>query len=219
MVNYPIDKVHDWIDFICNKKQSSYFTPPEKDLALHNSQMDVFLEYKKVFAKDQVAQDALAPFKAIYSFTAADTVNGVITMPSNYQHLLSINPWIGISGQPHYLEPEEVGEDAWAGRLNSQVRSISEVPIFRETAEGVFQMQPNVTYQGEAYYLKTPTPPVYGYSQNGRVITYNAGTSTQFQWNDDYIPRIMMGALQYLGVSVDDITLEQITQFLRNKPL
>lgn len=61
-----------------------------------------------------------------------------------------------------------------------------------------------------AYYLAKPTKPVFGYTSSNGVITYNAGTSTDLNWDERAFNLIMTRALFYLGYEIKDGEVVQI---------
>lgn len=218
-----IDKVHDFLDFIIDKKMQAWFAPPEKDDILDRAQMEWFVqlygnprEYQAgryvpniAYGVSQRINDSLAPFKKNATFTSDST--GLITLPSDYLHLLSLNTneVSADAGRTVYRPVQIINEDELIERLESQVCPVSlSDPIGIINSEKKIQLFPTSTQVGKIYYMRRPVVPVYGYTQTGRVITYDAGTSTQLEWDEVNINHIMVKALEYLGInlSANDLT-------------
>jgi len=88
-------------------------------------------------------------------------------------------------------------------------------PIGEQTAVKTFRLYPTHAYNGNVTYLKRPVRPVFGYSViSGRVIVYDAGTSTQLEWSSDWVNVILMKSLLSLGINIKD---SDITNFAQAK--
>ena len=75
-------------------------------------------------------------------------------------------------------------------------------------------MFPAQGYAGTLYYLKRPAKPVLGYTLVSRVITYDSGTSTQLEWDDEEINNVVFKAMQLLGVNLQSA---DVVGFFQNK--
>ena len=206
-----LQDVHTKIYFLANKEQ--HFWPHEEiDDVLHSAQLWLFNQYFEQYGKTQVLHDAMSPFKVKYTFTTGNTPAGVITLPSTYQHLLSAYVQY-TDGVIRTKSIRIVNEDELGDRLSSQLKPVSATaPVARNTGLGVIQLYPELPNSGYLFYLKTPVAPVFDYTEAGRVITYNVGTSTQLAWNDTSINQIIIKALQYLGVNLEAVPLVQYTE-------
>ena len=121
-----------------------------------------------------------------------------------------------------------VSNDKVAFKDNSQLMSVKNPDDFSyafislttdNTDQGI-QLHPKaVPPKGTAtaYYLKRPAIPVFGYTQSGRTITYASGSSTQLEWQDDEIEKIIQKAIQYIGMGLEDQTLFQAGQIKDNE--
>mgnify|MGYP003342622163 FL=1 len=89
-------------------------------------------------------------------------------------------------------------------------RSSADDPVAIMNSNNLIQLFPEVASTGAVYYFKRPAVPVFGYTQSGRTITYNAGTSTQLEWRDQDINNIIVIALQYYGLNMK---AQDIVQF------
>lgn len=208
-----IKAVHDIILFYLKKAESGYLSHAEIDAVLDRAQIQYMDKIKPAYAANQQLSDALLPFKAKYSFTNATSVGGLITLPSNYVHLLSIETTVMDSSHTIYPMVEIVGEDELGIRKSSQLIPVSaKNPIGVLEAGNKVQLYPASPAAGTAYYLRKPAAPVFAYTQSGRAITYNSGTSTQLEWNEPSIEKIIFIALQLLGLPLEDANAVQFGQ-------
>lgn len=232
-----IKQIHDVILFYLNKAQQGMVTHAEIDSVLDRAQMATFNKYHanpRVFSmpgkKDNMGygdslrmDDALAPFKRTYTFTTGDTASGIITLPSNYMHMIAIRTTQfnntlnrNVSSAVEVLNEEELIE-----RLESQVLPVSlDEPICilqAPTSAGNprrVQLFPEQPQSGVVYYFKRPAVPVFAYTQVGRVITYDPIASVQLEWNEADINNIIVEALSYYGLNLQST---EIIQFAENK--
>lgn len=213
------------MDLITDKQQQIFFSPPEKDNALDRAQMWWFMElygnprqYQPSryapsisYGVSQKINDSLSTFKKIASFTSA--ADGLITLPVDYVHLLALNTneVSAEAGRTVYRPVQILNEDELVERLESQLCPVSvsdPIGIINSTLK--IQLFPQVTQVGKLYYLRKPVAPVYGYTQTGRVITYDPLTSTQLEWDDPNVNQIMIKALEFLGMNMGETELVQM---------
>jgi hypothetical protein len=217
-----IGSIHDFLLLMENKQQVSWHTPTERDQALHRASMDLFWVYCPIYGEDATAKKALDPFVTKFNILGGNSVGGLITLPSNFGHLLSgvavsynnqVNP---ATEQPYgsqYWPIEFVNDDELPFRLASQIKPISGGrPVAVSAGGGIIQLYPQAPNAGWITYLQIPTPPVYAYTTPGdpRVLVYNSAGSTQLQWNDSFVSKIIQKALVYLGVNMDDPAMIQL---------
>lgn len=209
-----IQDIHSWLDFVCNKAQGSYFTPPEKDAALDRAQMAYFNTLYSEYAIAEKLQDALSPFKTKFPFLTSDTVTGLLAFPADYQYLLAVQIVVVDVTRNKYRPVKILSEDELAYRLSSQLRPVSaNKPVGmiagRVSATTLLQLYPEVPMAGTAFYLRRPAVPVYAFTQTGRTIAYDASASIQLEWNETEINEILMRTLELLGISEPDETIMQ----------
>jgi hypothetical protein len=207
-----ISDLHNFIQFIERKERLSVHTHPEIDNALDAAQMDVFKDYHNIYLQTGKLPDALLPFKTTYSFTKTTCPLGLITMPSGNQQTISgkvviFNNSLGI---PVDKEIRFVDEDELIEALNSQLRPVSKKAPVGVNNNATIILYPAEAQAGVITYLKRPATPVYAYTQSGRAITYDALTSTQLEFSDLYLDKIIAKTLSYLGINLNE---QSITQF------
>lgn len=181
----------------------AYYTVAQLQSLIDLGQMALYTDYKAKYATSQLVKDALSPFRAVYNFTTQ--VSGYVIVPdSTYLDLLDIQIYFQISSRTVYYPVQLINEDERANRLNSQLNPVTVTsPIGEQTAPRTFRLYPAGTYNGNVTYLKRPVAPVFGYNViSGRVIMYDASTSTQLQWRDTEYSSILLKALDSLGINL-----------------
>lgn len=194
-----LDGYYNLYLYIVRKERGVMVTPAQFTQNLDAGQMDAFAEWFKLYGIDQSVHDALRPFRVYQTFTSSS--DGFVTYPSNYFALLG-TPYT-VTGSS-VREIKFLNEDEFAFALTSQLRPVTtSYPIAVDTATG-FSIYPQSAQVGAYFYLRRPATPVYGYTQSGRVITYDSSTSTQLEWNELYINHIMAKALKYAGINLNE---------------
>lgn len=205
-----IQEIHNFILLLLNKHNTGYVTPDEIDSVLDRAQMWYFNklvgnveEYQPGRPVPRVAygmtatiHDHLAPFKG--NSTSASDSSGVVSLPADYMYLISVRK----NNSPVPV----ISEDELGVRLESYIFApSSSEPVALISGKGQVQLYPKETHSTLSIdYLSRPDKPVFGYSQSGRTITYNSGSSTQMEWNEPALNAIIMRAVQYLGVNLED---------------
>jgi hypothetical protein len=208
-----------WIDFLTDKAQGVYFTHEEKDMALDRAQMQYYNEQYAYYAVAQKMQESLSPFKTKYSFLTSDTPSGLITAPADYQYLIGGQIVYMESSRTRYKALKVVSSDELAYRLDSQVRPVTAtkpIAVMAGKVSGIslIQLYPKQTFAGEIDYLRRPAVPKYAYTQSGREFTYDSANSVQMEWGESELNEIILRALSFLGISIDD---QLVTQYAEAK--
>ena len=209
-----LQDAHDWIRYVLKKERGAFITPPEIDTLLHRAQMWHYNDLFDVYGKTQKIEDALGVFSQPFTFTS--TSGGLVTLPTDitvnpcYEHLLSIyvQYYDNTLARTRRNSIKILSEDEIAERLNSQILEPTVTsPVGIETDKGKFQLYPETTISGKGYYLRLPKKPVFAYTMTGRTITYNPSTSVQLEWNESSMNKIMIMAVQFAGVNLQDNTI------------
>lgn len=201
-----LQEVHNTIRFYLNRFQQGWYTPPEIDSMLDRAQMQLFAERQPVYAINQKIHDSLLPFKAEYLFTNGTSPAGLITLPVDYEHLLTVETVI-IDGIVTLFVPVELLNEAEVSyRRSSQLIPLStKYPVGLLKSAGTdkkFQIYPASVSAGTVYYLRRPVAPEFSYTVSGRTITYDQPGSTQLEWDDPNIEKIIFKALGLLGINL-----------------
>lgn len=217
-----ISEIHAFMDLITSQERGGFNTPAEKDSALDRASMTMFEFYRPIYAKSIEAKEALAPFRVKYDYTTDGEGQITLTSSLNFIRLLSMDVMVNDPDTPSGFNADRrypvefVNEDELANRLNSQNKQPTRTaPIADTHGVGWYDLYPQVVHAGTMYFLKRPAVPVYSYSQVGRVITYLPGSSTQLEWTEPYLNKVIFLALRYLGINLDNDKLVQLaTEFV-----
>lgn len=205
---------HEALQFFIDKYIGGYYSSSELDSLLDRGQMALYGDYLPKASTSQRIKDALSPFKATYEITPANSLLGLVTIPSaqKYLNLLDFEIRYAISGRgmTKYVPLENVNEDERAEKLSSQIDSPTVTsPVLEQMGDGSWQLYPKSQYFGKVTFYRRPAKPVFGYSLiSGRVISYDSGTSTQLEWKETQHNEILIKALASIGVNLGagDIT-------------
>jgi hypothetical protein len=209
-----LQTVHDKIRTVLRKATNTWFSPEEIDSAINSSQIDHFEQIKPAFASNQQVSDALKPFRKKSTFTTGNTASGLLSLPTDYYHLLVVSVVVVDSGgTTRHLPVEMVGDDELDDRRDSQLIPLSTLnPIGIFDENGKIQLYPDVPFAGTIRYLRRPLDCLFSYTQSGRVVNYDQSSSVQLEWNDAAIEKIIFKALQYLGVTAQDFNAVSFAQ-------
>ncbi len=193
--------------FIVRKERGVFVTVNEAMQTLDNAQLEAVEEWFSTYGTTQIIHDAIRKLRVQKSFTSDST--GLVTFDADYLHL--IGGAYTVSGST-INNVRFLNEDELALALKSQLRAVSTSnPIAIDASVG-FRLYPAATQSGFYNYLKRPATPVLGYTQSGRTITYNPGTSTQLEFTDVYINNIISRALKFWGINMAEQDIQQFAQ-------
>lgn len=180
--------------------------------------MSLFSDLRPDYARSQVIKDALVPFRATYDFTPANTISGVVAIPSNrnFLSLLDIQISFPISNRTIYYSVQMINEDEKSDRLNSQVDPVTITsPIGEVLAPRFYRLYPAAGYTGTVTYFRRPAKPVFSYSViSDRVIVYNDALSTNLEWPEDWQNMVLIKALSSIGIN---LTSQEVSQYAELK--
>lgn len=209
---------YDFLNFWINKTFGTYYSPPECDLIVDRAQMSLFNDYYDEFGTSQRLNDALAPFKRTFQFTAITSPTGLIEMPEDYQHLLSLYTIVlnSVTGLPQNRPVPILNEDEKVARDNSQIYPPTTIDPYGMIVQNWnVQLYPAVAQAGMIYYLTRPAAPYYAYSVvSGRVIIYDPVNSVQLAWADKDQNSILIKALSYIGINIRE---QDVIQYAETK--
>jgi len=220
-----IQEIFDFIDEMTAQERGGFNTPAEKEAALDRASMTMFTFYRKIYATSIQAKEALSPFRVRYDYVTDGSGEITLTAGQEFVSLLSMDVTINDPDSPSGFDPDRrfpvsfPNEDELADRLNSQTKQPTRTaPIADIIDVGYYNLYPQVVHAGTIRFLKRPAKPVYGYTQAGRVITYDPNTSTQLEWTEPYLNDVIFLALRFLGVNLSNEYLNEVmTQYLNEK--
>jgi len=201
-----LNQAFDFLNFWINKNLGAFYTIPELTSLVNNAQISYYTDIKPKYATSNLIKEILAPFREEYEFNPTNTVSGIISVPSNsnYLDLLDIQIQFQISNRTVYAPIVMVNEDERAQRLNSQIEPVTATsPVGEIIKPRFFRIYPLGGYTGKVTYFRKPNDVVFGYSViSGRVIVYNAATSTQLEWRASEVIPILLKALESVGINL-----------------
>jgi hypothetical protein len=208
------------LNFWINKFTGAYYTIPELELILDRGSLSLYEDLQPKYATSQRIKDALAPFKARYDFLPANTVSGVVVIPSNstFVNLLDVQITFQISNTTVYYQPTMLNEDERAPILNSQINPVTITsPAAEIIAPRYIKLYPTPSggngYTGTVTYLRRPLKPVFGYSViSNRVIVYNPSTSTELEWSENWQNVVLIKALSSIGINIGEQDIQQFAE-------
>ena len=221
-MSLTIDKIHDRILFLAKKNQWGYISHEQIDIVLDMAQMELYEEYYgdinkyqpgrpvPIVAYDQTKKvsESLGRFIHSIQISVATAPLGRIEYPADFRSYVDSHIIYTDGGNDHYVGLEFMSQGQKAMALNSQLlpQSSDASAFITFEAEG-FQIYPKKTFTGEFRYLRLPSRPQFSYTSSGRSVTYVSGTSTQLEWGDDDIHKIIIKALTYLGIPLEDYNM------------
>lgn len=213
-------EIHDFIDLITSKERGGFNTYEEKDAALDRASITLFELYRKIYAKNIEAKEALSPFRERYAYTTNGSGEISISNGYDFMHILAMDVMVNEPDTPSGFNPDRrypvafVNEDELADRLNSQLKQPTrEAPICDILGTGWYNLYPEVVHSGDIYYLRRPAKPDFVYTQSGRTITYDAINSVQLEWQEPYLNEVIFLSIRFLGINLDN---EKVTQYMTN---
>jgi hypothetical protein len=226
-----INDVHNIVLFYLNKDQNIYLSHEEIDDVLDRAQMVLFNQYHTnpklpaqtqaaLYGESQRVDDALSPFKDLFTFAPGQspvsiTTGGIINLPTNYQHLISLytTTFNSTLGRNVYSGVQVLNEEELIERLESQVIPVSSGdPIAIMNKQNKIQLFPPTGATGGVYYFRRPLKPIFSYTQSGRVITYDPNTSVDLEWKDMDVNNVISIALSYFGLNMSAADVVQFAQ-------
>lgn len=191
-----IDLAHNIIREQIRKYRAAYKTPEEIDNALYRGLIDF---YNGLFKSQQNSQQVSRYLK---EQTCNVTSTNVFALNSDFNRPVTINSTV--SGQIY--EGEILAENEWLDRKNSFILAPTlQQPIARIVGTNI-EFYPADAGNYKLVYYRSPVQPKYNYTVavNGRDITYNPSGSVDVDVNPSALNDVIVRALGYLGVSLND---------------
>jgi hypothetical protein len=211
-----IDQMHDNIRDLINPGQGRYFDPPTIDSAINMAVLDRFKEEYTRFEETQEITDTLGFFKS--DPTPLSLTSGIATLPSDFVHLTDIEAVINDGS----VSPISIVNDAsWSLKKDSAgFPPTALYPVGRQSQKKIQVLPlPASGVHGVAsiviYYIRKPLDALYNYTivDGGYGFAFNATGSRNVEWPDVDHNRIILKAIGYLGLPIQNqtkITSEEI---------
>lgn len=138
---------------------------------------------------------------------------GLLPYPSNYAHKdqITYNRTVMIDGVATVVpRPVEIlrESEATARRGNYTKAPSGAYPIGVMRSNGI-QIYPVTIVAVDFVYWRWPNEPVFEYNQFSGYITYNASSSTEFEWPEDNHMDLVRMMLEYMGVNLREADIVQ----------
>jgi hypothetical protein len=209
-----IDQCHRFLNFVIESEEAGYFNPERYDMALDAASMEKFTQDLPVYGTSEPMNESLSPFKRSLDVTNSTSPNGLITLPDEYEYLTSIIKvgYDNIRQKNTYYGIKIFNEDEMADALESQINPVTvNTPIavrFGNTAgQKLIQLYPKNVNAVSLTYLERPKQPKFNYNQpdlDGIQVTFIPTGSTNLNWKEADIYKILFRALTILGINLDD---------------
>lgn len=219
-----INEVKQFVDFISNKTQSGSISPQEFNLAARRANYSLFKrryglpeEYQlgqpfptQSYELTQKIKDDLRVFKEKQTITVDSS--GKMDIPSDYVHKLAIDyrKVDNTSGEPTVVmvPVETIDDDKFSERKRSSLKKpTKDYPVCNINSDYI-EFAPADLGKVEMTYLRLPASPVWGYTTVNTMPLYDAGTSTNFEWEEMLTNDLSALILAYVGINLQDGKLE-----------
>lgn len=198
-----VNEVFDLVKYRANKSGfNGNISPDDFNLLFPRAEIRYYNEMYAQYYKTQRISDTLSKFLSD-PVTITIGSNGRYTFPDDMFHVDSVTMlYEGIQYPVVRVEKDRI-----ANHLSSTYDAPnSQFPIYTEYKE-FLQFYPSVAGTASLVYLKAPNTVVWGYTiVNGRPV-YNPATSTDPEWSETDIDRIINYMLQDIGINMRDVEL------------
>ena len=209
-----VDEVYTTVQRLLGKGQQGYLSPIDfnsfaqlANIALFRKMYGSPNKYAQGqplpainYASTQYISESLAKF--IVPDTALTLTNGIAELPTDLIHTININSTNGIGR----VTVKRVEHDRVYQWLNSSIDSPdTEFPIYVELNDEL-QFYPSTITGVKISYLREPAKPIWAYTLVSGRPSYDAGNSTDFEWDSNEFDWLVYKILQLAGVSIQDQT-------------
>lgn len=211
-----LQEAFDFLNFWINKYTGAWYTIPELEQICDRGQLSLYDDLSAQYATSQRIKDALAPFRATYNFTPANTVSGVVVVPSNsnLMNLLDLQIRYTDATRTNYVSVKMYNEDEISMRLMSQIDPVDIThPIGEVIAPRYYKIYPAQGYTGTVTYFRRPAKPVFNYTIiSGRVIVYNPVGSVELEFPENWQNAVLIKALSSIGINIGEQDIMQYAE-------
>jgi len=214
MVNVNTFKL--FVEFVSNKVQSgNAVSPSQFNEVANRAQMQLFERDFQTFLATKQISEYLKTFlkNKVYSVTST----GLISYPSDFQHLSSLRRYYVSASGGKEIPIEEVRNESWGDiQISALYEPTLRFPKFSEFSDNIRILPKNVGIVMMDYF-KTPTAPVWGYVTTNNRPVYNAATSTNFEWDEFSVNNVAAIYLSLIGVNLKDGELAQFSELYKQQ--
>lgn len=209
-----IQQFHSRIRDYLNPGQGRYFTPATIDGAIQDAIDDFFRQDYKHFEETQEITDTLGYFKTPAQIQVS---NGNIDLPADLHHVTDLEAVLSDGSKAPLIE---IKDGMWAQRKNSVgYPPTAAYPICRQFGRKLEVLPVSgavVVSSVNVLYLRKPATVKFNYTEaSGYGFVFVAAGSVDPDWPSIDHTRLLMKALGYLGIPVDNrvaLQAEQVKQ-------
>ena len=234
MIN--VNELKIFIDFIANKEQSgTAYSINQLNNAFQAANVDFFKrryglpeEYSpgnpipmQGYEVTQKMKDDLKSCKVVETITVSST--GEMILPSNYVHKTAIT-YIKVTNSDCGEAPtvkrktvDTIDDDKWDERVDNSIKTPSlDFPVCNFLSDRI-RYEPKTLKEIEFSYLREPNKPIWGYTIQNGIETYDASLSTQFDWSGILFTDIAKIIISYLSINLRDDELHSAMEEYKDK--
>lgn len=205
-----------FVEFVSNKVQSgNAVSPSQFNEVANRAQMQLFeKDFQTFIATKQVSEYLKTFFKnKVYSVP----VTGIISYPSDFQHLASLRKYYISASGGKEIPVEEVKNESWGDiQISALYQPTLRFPKYSEFSDSI-RLLPKTIGIVMMDYFKTPVAPVWGYTIANNRPVYDSATSTNFEWDEFSVNNIAAIYLSLIGVNLKDNELAQFSELYKQQ--
>lgn len=221
-----VNKVYTTVLSIINKKGSGYLTPDNFNKIAKVVQLELldraFYEYNRAVTKQSSGrgvegygdiprkiQDKIDPFCATSTISLSSGVGSLPTASSGAYNVTGVYNIINVSSTDNLTQIERIDKSKLSFLLASPLTAPSTTfPMYYVSSDSIY-VYPTTLKSVSMYYIGTPADPKW----NSRVDTtsfgtpvynYTASGSTSFTLHPSDEVDLILGILQYFGITIKD---------------
>lgn len=212
-----VEEFHIDIRTTLNEGQGRYFSPLQIDSAINKGILDHFKDEYRMFEETQEITDTLGFFK---SYSQQTVASGQVTIPADFHHITELEAVLS----DNTVKPLTLIKDGeWARKKDSKGfpanalypvgrQNSNKIDVLPLTATGIVGVS-----KVNIYYLRKPAVAKFNFTEAGGNygFVYNNSGSVQVDWPSIDHNRILLKALGYLGIPIQNQVVIQSEQIKR----
>ena len=220
MIN--VNVFFNFIGSVTNKAENGSFSIPQFNSALPivvKQYIDKCIKTLRDYQLGQNKNFALIADaeRALFDITVKSTINvsgGIGTLPNDWDETKGIN-YNYTTQNPLTIVPypvREVSADEFAQYKSSQLNTPTKKHAIATYYDNTIRFAPSDILKAELLYYKSAPNPVWAFTVENGVDTYDATTSVNISLGENAINELAYMFCQYLGLSIKDSFIEQFSQ-------
>ena len=221
-----VNKVYTTVLSIINKKGSGYLTPDNFNKIAKVVQLELldraFYEYNRAVTKQSSGrgvegygdiprkiQDKIDPFCATDTISLSSGVGSLPTASSGTYNVAGVYNIINVSSTDNLTQIERIDKSKLSFLLASPLTAPSTTfPMYYVSSDSIY-VYPTTLTSVSMYYIGTPADPKWNstvdtVSFGTPVYSYTATGSTNFTLHPSDEVDLILGILQYFGITIKD---------------